>query len=988
MKQRFTIACLASIIATACAGPATIAPPPTQSPATQVPPTATPVPATATPVVPTATALPPTATALPPKPTAIPVVVPVTSIDKPFISDDKAYIKPSASGVVITPLLTVAEVVPNTSDLTKGYRMVGIPDGLGMAKAKDGSIRLMMNHELRASASAPLVNASVITGAFVSEYVIAPKGGVISGDLAFKKVMNWDGKAWQDLTNDWQSGKNSFTRFCSAFMAGAAEGLTDNILLLGEESGGSDTFDKKGGQAVAIVDGTSYVLPEMGRYAKENVVIAPGTGNRTIAIGLDDSNEGQLYMYAGTKNVSATNPIERAGLVGGDLYFWKSTDSKKAGEIDFHKGDTPLTGEWVKVQNTLLPTETVTSINDITLNMRSVQGGAFNFIRLEDGEFDLRNPGKFYFVTTGSGVTVTTSAGITIPNKLGRLYEFTFDPKNPISGTTQLKILLEADKGDPIINPDNIALNAQGQLMIQEDATAEGEVAMSKAKRDAAIWLYDLNTKALTRIAEIDQLSVPAEARNGYGYWESTGIIDASATFGPGAWLFNIQAHSINITNATKYQGYGVDSQVVEGGQLLLMRVTNPAPIPTPTIIKAYNLPNISISSVMSNVLPNTIINDRKILLGGVGSGLWRNANDPANEFWMITDRGPNGQIRVNDVNRRTFPIPEYTPLILNVRVEGESIKILQTIPIIGQSGKGVTGLSNLDKIDEIPYTFDAKTELTYNVNGMDLEGIVRTKDGGFWVVDEYSPSIVRVGKDGKVIKRYVPQGLKLSGTDYPVAETLPAIFAKRKGNRGFEDVAISGDEKTLYIALQSPLSNPDRKVGDPSRNTRIIAFDIASEKITAEYAYRFDAARDFDPNPKITPDEMKLSGLLWINANTLIVLERTDDVTKLYSVDISKASNILGSKWDDATTTPSFESLDDLGKNEINPLPKTLVVDTGKFPQIPKKLEGIALVDASTIALANDNDFALGEIDAAGNFAFDGTRSQILFIKLLKPLQ
>ena len=42
----------------------------------------------------------------------------------------------------------------------------------------------------------------------------------------------------------------------------------------------------------------------------------------------------------------------------------------------------------------------------------------------------------------------------------------------------------------------------------------------------------------------------------------------------------------------------------------------------------------------------------------------------------MVGDRGPNGQIRVEGANRRTFPVPEWTPLIAKVRVEGDRLTI------------------------------------------------------------------------------------------------------------------------------------------------------------------------------------------------------------------------------------------------------------------------------------------------------------------------
>src|SRR5262249_39205951 len=160
---------------------------------------------------------------------------------------------------------------------------------------------------------------------------------------------------------------------------------------------------------------------------------------------------------------------------------------------------------------------------------------------------------------------------------------------------------------------------------------------------------------------------------------------------------------------------------------------------------------------------------------------------DKADEFWMITDRGPNGQIKVDNKNRRTFPIPEFDPTILHVQIADGAIKILEPLPMLTASGKPITGLSNFDKYDETPYDFSAQKTLDFNQNGLDSEALVRTSQGDFWVVDEYSPSLVHLDKTAKEIKRYVPEGLTFNAIDVPVAPVLPAIFNKRKINRGFE---------------------------------------------------------------------------------------------------------------------------------------------------------------------------------------------------------
>ena len=64
-----------------------------------------------------------------------------------------------------------------------------------------------------------------------------------------------------------------------------------------------------------------------------------------------------------------------------------------------------------------------------------------------------------------------------------------------------------------------------------------------------------------------------------WGAWESSGIVDASAAFGPGAFLINVQAHTLWVEKAPR-TGYDVRRRhgpdftyKREGGQLLLIRI-------------------------------------------------------------------------------------------------------------------------------------------------------------------------------------------------------------------------------------------------------------------------------------------------------------------------------------------------------------------------------------------------------------------------------
>ena len=69
----------------------------------------------------------------------------------------------SQPGVVTKSILTVG-------DSAAGYRMVGIPDGLGAFDNGDGTFTVLMNHELGATAGA--VRDHGAKGAFVSKWTI------------------------------------------------------------------------------------------------------------------------------------------------------------------------------------------------------------------------------------------------------------------------------------------------------------------------------------------------------------------------------------------------------------------------------------------------------------------------------------------------------------------------------------------------------------------------------------------------------------------------------------------------------------------------------------------------------------------------------------------------------------------------------------------------------------------------------------------------
>src|SRR5262249_46528095 len=252
----------------------------------------------------------------------------------------------------------------------------------------------------------------------------------------------------------------------------------------------------------------------------------------------------------------------------------------------------------------------------------------------------------------------------------------------------------------------------------------------------------------------------------------------------------------------------------------------------------------------------------------------------------------------------------------------------------------------------------------------------------------EYSPSLAHLDKKGCLQTRYVPEGLPLqsSAAKATVKDTIPAIYQLRKANRGFEALALSPSGRYLFIGLQSPLMNPTATAGNASLNTRILRFDLRTGSFDREYVYRFQDPAEFprdnlNPLQTARPQDMKVSAMVALDDDTLLVDERVDVMAKVFLVDVRGATNILGT-WDctsAATTAPfngnvqvpmcpptpgsvalkSIEQMtaDDLTLNGIDaissPARKSLVVTIDSRAGMPQKIEGIAVVHTQQLSLA-----------------------------------
>ena len=139
-------------------------------------------------------------------------------------------------------------------------------------------------------------------------------------------------------------------------------------------------------------------------------------------------------------------------------------------------------------------------------------------------------------------------------------------------------------------------------------------------------------------------------------------------------------------------------------------------------------------------------------------SGLFAIPNTNGKEFWTVSDRGVNVDAAKANLSTcrptydKIYGFPNYAPKIHRIKIQGDSIQILQTITIKRPNGTTATGLINPTGFGststEVASTdtvqncanFTTKT-VNKDVWGIDSEGITVDKDGNFWICEEGGPT-------------------------------------------------------------------------------------------------------------------------------------------------------------------------------------------------------------------------------------------------------
>lgn len=309
-------------------------------------------------------------------------------------------------------------------------------------------------------------------------------------------------------------------------------------------------------------------------------------------------------------------------------------------------------------------------------------------------------------------------------------------------------------------------------------------------------------------------------------------------------------------------------------------------------------------------------------------------------QLYAICDRGPNFTINAPSGKPSTiiFPVPNFSPFIGIIDIIPETSATLRGVISLKKENRLITGLPISTQFNAIISSIP--TDLNFaplptDSFGVDTESLDIDAEGNFWLGEEYGPNIFKVHRDtGEILKIFS------SGKE------LPQIFQCGIQNRGFEALAVAPNGK-VYALMESILTFED-KTKNTANFIRMMELDPYTNQIRT-FAY------PFDQNTYLSNSVVKIGELAAIDNTHFLLVEQGQTHSGMrniiYIIDITDATDI-------SDITIPMENISYANNPKIEVIKKSKLFDAQEYNWPFEKLEGLAIINESTIAIANDNDF------------------------------
>jgi len=376
----------------------------------------------------------------------------------------------------------------------------------------------------------------------------------------------------------------------------AIPGFDKLVVVSGDDTFTSGTLTIPGGGPLPA--GTRPAQSQLYSYQAGNTNTLLADKGNLYAFVSDDPNVTDYYDFTPGSSQSVSGHFIK---VPKDIATGLDSDGSELTAADVGFPAPPTSGWQTDLRNPSIGIDGPQWVLEYWSQLNNV----FQFVRVEDIAYDKR-PGMenvVYVVDSGRGSS-GQGAGVSTN---GRVWKMVLDSDNP-KKVDSLSVFVEGDDNvvktpTEIHQPDNIETTQTG-ILVTEDPGSSQQFTPAQQISDAArattarLW-YVPFSGAPEIVARVDQStdestdptrpdvdppdnlpfasgSFPISPGN-WGVWESSGIVDASAAFGPGAFLIDVQAHTFWVDSAPGEDNVapaGPDfTYKREGGQLLLIRI-------------------------------------------------------------------------------------------------------------------------------------------------------------------------------------------------------------------------------------------------------------------------------------------------------------------------------------------------------------------------------------------------------------------------------
>jgi hypothetical protein len=388
--------------------------------------------------------------------------------------------------------------------------------------------------------------------------------------------------------------------------------------------------------ALDVLTGRHFPIYGMGRHNHENSVAIPGFRKLVVLSGDDTFTSGPLTNPLDTATKLAPSQSQLYSYIAdgtrslmhdrGDLWAFVSDTPGVQNYYDVPPGsDMKVEGHFIKVPRNIatglnpdgseitsadvgFPAPPTDGSWQLDLRVSTLAPGVgidgpqwvleywsdlhdvFQFVRVEDMAYDKR-PGKgnvVYIADSGRGRLPTATDDTPFKSTNGRIWKMVLDDHDP-KRVKSLSVFVEGDDNpvktlDEIHQPDNLESTRRGLLITEDPGSSQQFPAGSTDPNATTARLWHVPFSGPSQVVvKVDQaldgtsMDVDGRPNGNWGAWETSGIVDASAAFGPGAFLIDVQAHTIWVQKADGDDNNG-DGQPDftfkrEGGQLLLLRI-------------------------------------------------------------------------------------------------------------------------------------------------------------------------------------------------------------------------------------------------------------------------------------------------------------------------------------------------------------------------------------------------------------------------------